>query len=364
VSNTYYQDNDRDQRAGSVHRLFTRIARRYDLINDLQSLGLHRLWKRRLVRLAAPRPGLRALDLCCGTGDIARRLADAGADTTGLDFTAAMLDVARTRHPGGATRGLNFIEGDALALPFPDAQFDIVTIGYGLRNLADIDRGLAEMFRVLKPGGIALVLDFGKPDNAAWRALYFAYLRWLVPVFGWLFCGDAATHGYILESLKHYPGQRGVQELMRATGFVETRIFNLLGGMMSINVGRRPAPPPQIPHDTPGRHPLACARETARPLQPDHVTQQPPCFCSGSHRIGCGLHAGGSSPEQARVRGPPRNHDDGFHQGTAFLRSRVLSAPDKRTLRALQKNSHHTAVPREAGRRRKPLCRRPGLSDW
>jgi len=241
VSNKFYQDND--QRAGSVHQLFTRIARRYDLVNDLQSLGLHRRWKRRLVTLAAPRPGLRALDVCCGTGDIARLLAEAGADTTGLDFTAAMLDVARARNASANAAGgcvPEFIEGDALSLPFDAEQFDIVTIGYGLRNLADIDRGLAELFRVLKPGGAALVLDFGKPDNAPWRAIYFAYLRWLVPLFGRLFCGDSATHGYILESLKHYPGQRGVEERMLATGFVETRIVNLLGGIMSINVGRRP----------------------------------------------------------------------------------------------------------------------------
>jgi demethylmenaquinone methyltransferase/2-methoxy-6-polyprenyl-1,4-benzoquinol methylase len=96
------------------------------------------------------------------------------------------------------------------------------------------------MWRVLRPGGRALVLDFGKPDNAIWRALYYAYLRWLVPVFGRLFCGDAATHAYILESLLHYPGQRGVQEKMRQSGFVETRIVNLLGGIMSINIGEKP----------------------------------------------------------------------------------------------------------------------------
>ncbi len=158
-----------------------------------------------------------------------------------------MLDVARRRlnaAPTNAGGSVRFLQGDALNLPFPDTQFDAVTISYGLRNLADFDRGLGEIFRVLKPGGLALVLDFGKPDNALWRALYFAYLRWLVPVFGWLFCGDSATHGYILESLKHYPGQRGVQDRMRATGFVETRIFNLLGGMMSINVGRRPVANP------------------------------------------------------------------------------------------------------------------------
>ena len=132
------------------------------------------------------------------------------------------------------------MQGDAQALPMTDASFDVVTISYGLRNLADLERGLAELRRVLKPGGCALVLDFGKPDNALWRAVYFAYLRWLVPVFGWLFCGETATHSYIQESLRHYPGQRGVEEKMRQAGFVNTRIINLLGGVMSINAGEKP----------------------------------------------------------------------------------------------------------------------------
>jgi demethylmenaquinone methyltransferase/2-methoxy-6-polyprenyl-1,4-benzoquinol methylase len=245
VANKFYQaGNDRAQR---VQALFAAIAPRYDFINDLQSLGLHRRWKRRLVQLSQLTPGRTGLDLCCGTGDVTLALAATGADVTGLDFSAPMLEVARRRQNATTTNAggsVRFLQGDALNLPFPDAQFDAVTISYGLRNLADFDRGLGEIFRVLKPGGLALVLDFGKPDNALWRALYFAYLRWLVPVFGWLFCGDSATHGYILESLKHYPGQRGVQDRMRATGFVETRIYNLLGGMMSINVGRRPVANP------------------------------------------------------------------------------------------------------------------------
>jgi demethylmenaquinone methyltransferase/2-methoxy-6-polyprenyl-1,4-benzoquinol methylase len=230
-------------RAAGVRDLFARIAPRYDRINDLQSFGLHRAWKRRLVRLAEPAPGRHALDLCCGTGDVAFALAAAGADVVGLDFSEPMLAVARRRQqeqaPRTSTGPVKFLQGDALALPFPDATFDAVTISYGLRNLADLDGGLREMLRVLRPGGRALVLDFGKPDHALWRALYFAYLRRVVPLFGRWFCGDAATHAYILESLEKYPGPRGVEQRMRAAGFVETRIVNLLGGVMSINVGRR-----------------------------------------------------------------------------------------------------------------------------
>lgn len=241
MANRFYAEGE--ARAAKVNDLFAQIAPRYDLINDLQSFGLHRRWKRKLVRLAEPAPGKRALDLCCGTGDVAFALARAGCEVMGLDFSAEMLAVAERRAGGDGKWPLascKFIRGDAQNLPMADGSFDIVTISYGLRNLADLDRGLAEMKRVLKPGGRALVLDFGKPDNAAWRACYFGYLRWFVPLFGRLFCGDSATHAYILESLLRYPGQRGVDERMRAAGFVETRIVNLLGGVMSINVGRKP----------------------------------------------------------------------------------------------------------------------------
>ncbi len=234
MANKYYAPGA--QWAARVDDLFATIAPRYDLINDLQSFGLHRVWKRRLVRLASVRKGVRALDLCCGTGDIARALAQQGASVVGLDFSAAMLRVAQTRH---SSTVVQWMRGDALQIPFSDGAFDLVTIGYGLRNLSDCRAAVAEMLRVLRPGGRLLVLDFGKPDNALWRALYFAYLRWIVPLFRHLFCRDAEAYRYILESLLHYPAQRGVAALMREKNCQDVRIINLLGGVMSINYGEK-----------------------------------------------------------------------------------------------------------------------------
>lgn len=238
MGNRFYEAGE--GRAERVNDLFAAIAPRYDLINDLQSFGLHRWWKRRLLQFAAVQPGESALDLCCGTGDVAFALAEAGARVTGMDFSAPMLAVAEARKVKvGEAAGPMFLQGDALRTPFPDAHFDVVTISYGLRNLASVDEGLREMWRVLKPGGRLLVLDFGKPDNAAWRGAYFAYLRFAVPVFGRLFCKNAAAYAYILESLQHYPAQRGVDEKLRALGAANARIVNFLGGVMSINVAEK-----------------------------------------------------------------------------------------------------------------------------
>ncbi|MBI4663564.1 MAG: class I SAM-dependent methyltransferase [Verrucomicrobia bacterium] len=261
------------ERARKVRELFEAIAHRYDLINDLQSFGLHRRWKRQVVELARLQKGERALDICCGTGDLALSLAESGAMVVGLDFSLAMLTIARrrTKTPGSKAgdslpneRGLAmsadsvdartlqvharrtdraapvlWIRGDALGIPFRDSEFDVVTIGYGLRNLEDPQAGLEEMRRVLKPGGRLLILDFGKPDHAAWRKIYFAYLRWCVPWFGRLFCGDSQTYAYILESLLHYPAQRGIADLMQRMHFSDVRVVNFLGGIMSINYGQK-----------------------------------------------------------------------------------------------------------------------------
>lgn len=248
MGNRFYQPGE--ARAARVNDLFEAIAPRYDLINDLQSFGLHRWWKRRLLQLAEPAPGRRVLDLCCGTGDVALALAARGAEVVGLDFSAAMLKMAIERASKASTHNqanaspIQWVRGDAQNIPFPADTFDVVTVAYGLRNLADWRRGLEEMLRVTRAGGRLLVLEFGKPDLSLWRHLYFLYLRWMVPVFGRLFCGDAETYGYILESLRHYPAQHGVATWMEAVGCEKIEIIQFLGGIMTINLGCKPKTPP------------------------------------------------------------------------------------------------------------------------
>ena len=232
------------ERAPKVRAMFSRLAWRYDLINDLMSLGMHRRWKRQTIDLAlAGRRQPRVLDLCCGSGDLCFLAEGRGARrVTGADFTLPMLAVARRRAAAGARRS-RFVQADALTLPFAAASFDVVTISYGLRNIADIDAALREMRRVLAPGGRAVVLDFGKPDNAAAGALYRSLLRAMMPAVGWLFHGDPETYLYIPESLERYPAQRGVRALMQEAGLNGARYESRLLGTMGLNIGEAPADP-------------------------------------------------------------------------------------------------------------------------
>ena len=236
MESKFYQADG--HRAEKVHELFATIARRYDLLNDIMSAGQHRRWKRRLVELAGePRD---VLDLCCGTGDIALMFARRGATVTGADFTEEMLRVAATRCGREKISRLQWIRADALRLPFGENSFDVVSVGYGLRNLADIDLGLREILRVLRPGGKFLSLDFGKPESKPFRAVYFGYMRVVLPILGRLFCGDPDTHGYILASLQNYPAQRGTVELMESCGYCDCGFEEFSLGSMAINYGSKP----------------------------------------------------------------------------------------------------------------------------
>ena len=217
-----------------VRRLFTTIADRYDLITRVLSYGQDARWKAALVRLADVRAGQRALDLACGTGDIAFAVAAQGARTVGLDITHRMLQIAR-----GKSTAARFITGDMTSLPFRSASFDLVTTGYGLRNVPDLDVAIDEIARVLRPGGRLLSLDFNRPESVVVRALYLAYLTGVGAALGWLLHREADTYRYIPASIRRYPGARGVADKMGSRGFAKVRIVPLLFGLMTLHVADR-----------------------------------------------------------------------------------------------------------------------------
>ena len=220
-----------DSKSRYVRRLFSTIAERYDLITRVLSYGQDRRWKARLVKLSAARPGLRALDLACGTGDIAFALASRGANVVGLDITHRMVQLARTK--GGAAR---FVTGDMLALPFGNEAFDIVTTGYGLRNVPDIPRAVAEMRRVLKPGGVALVLEFSRVA-APLAPAYDWYSFNVLPRLGKLIANDAASYRYLAESIRVHPDQQELGAMMESAGFECVEWFNLSAGVVALHRG-------------------------------------------------------------------------------------------------------------------------------
>jgi demethylmenaquinone methyltransferase/2-methoxy-6-polyprenyl-1,4-benzoquinol methylase len=225
-----------------VRTLFATIADRYDLITRVLSYGQDRRWKRRLVALAAPSRGVRALDLATGTGDIAFALSARGASVVGVDITRRMIELARARAvPVPAGHRPRFLVGDMLALPFSDASFDLVTTGYGLRNVPDLTTAVDEIRRVLKPGGRVLSLDFNRPQNRVVRAVYLAYLTVFGGALGWILHRDPDTYRYIPASIRNYPGAEAVARLMAARGFDRARHDRVLGGLMAIHRAERHA---------------------------------------------------------------------------------------------------------------------------
>jgi ubiquinone/menaquinone biosynthesis methyltransferase len=224
-----------------VRRLFATIADRYDLITVLLSYGGDARWKRRLVSMAEAAPGMRALDLACGTGDIAFATAARGARVTGLDITFRMVELAKEKatatflqnsEKGGCPL---FLVGDMQALPFPDSSYDLVTTGYGIRNVPDIDVALREIRRVLRPGGRFLSLDFNRPSGALLRAVYLSYLTVVGSILGWILHRDPDTYRYIPESIRRYPGAAAIVDRLQVHGFVSARYVPVLGGLMAIH---------------------------------------------------------------------------------------------------------------------------------
>ncbi len=222
-----------DQKRDYNQRLFSTIADRYDLITRLLSYGQDRRWKRRLIKMAAVTPGMRALDLACGTGDLAFAVAREGASVVALDLTPRMLQLAQLKRT--ASDRVSFVAGDMTSLPFPDRAFDLVTTGYGLRNVPRLAVALGEIKRVLRPDGVMLSLDFNKPDGVLLRTIYLSYLTVVGSALGLVLHGNADTYRYIPESIRRYPGAQGVAAIAIAEGFARCDAIPVFGGLMTIH---------------------------------------------------------------------------------------------------------------------------------
>lgn len=232
-----------DSKRTYVRRLFGTIADRYDFITGFLSYGQDRRWKRHLIREASPRRGQLVVDLACGTGDITLGAAATGATVTGLDITPRMVELARQKARRAQQQGMwpipNFVIGDMAALPFSDASIDVITSGYGLRNVPVLEGALDEITRVLRPGGRLLSLDFNRPASRFVRGAYLLYLTVVGSALGWVLHGDPDTYRYIPESIRHYPGASGISALLRARGFDRVTAKPLLGGLMTLHIAEK-----------------------------------------------------------------------------------------------------------------------------
>ena len=236
-----FREVPEDAKAGLVGQVFSSVATRYDVMNDVMSLGIHRLWKRFTIEQAGVRAGQQVLDVAGGTGDLAaqfaRQVGPSGSVTV-ADINAAMLDVGRARMADrGLTGNIEFVQANAECLPFPDNYFDCITIAFGLRNVTHIDAALASMYRILKPGGRLLVLEFSKPVLPALSAVYDAYSFNILPKLGKLIANDEASYRYLVESIRKHPDQETLKGMMERAGFGRAHYFNLSGGIVALHKG-------------------------------------------------------------------------------------------------------------------------------
>ncbi|MEC7075622.1 MAG: bifunctional demethylmenaquinone methyltransferase/2-methoxy-6-polyprenyl-1,4-benzoquinol methylase UbiE [Pseudomonadota bacterium] len=229
------------EKAGRVREVFDSVAAQYDLMNDLMSGGLHRLWKRFTIELSAVRSGQTVLDIAGGTGDLAAKFSKlVGADGKVIlaDINAAMLSVGRDRLiDKGALSNIDVVQADAQFLPFEDNSIDCITIAFGLRNVTDKAKALRSMHRVLKPGGRVLVLEFSKPTSPLLSKVYDAYSFSALPAMGKLITDDADSYRYLAESIRKHPDQESLLEMVEDAGFVDCRYHNMTGGIVAVHRG-------------------------------------------------------------------------------------------------------------------------------
>lgn len=236
-----YKSVPADQKVGMVADVFHSVAAKYDIMNDVMSMGIHRLWKRFTIDCSGVRTGQHILDLAGGTGDItalfSKRVGPSGRVVL-ADINESMLNVGRDKlRDLGLINNIEFVQANAEALPFTDNSFDIISIGFGLRNVTDKDAALRSMFRVLKPGGRLLVLEFSKPTQDWLSKAYDLYSFRLLPVMGQLIAGDKASYQYLAESIRMHPDQETLKQMMETAGFAEVSYHNLTGGIVALHRG-------------------------------------------------------------------------------------------------------------------------------
>ena len=235
-----YREVAEDQKASLVHGVFTNVAAKYDVMNDVMSLGIHRLWKDAMMDWLAPRDGQRLLDVAGGTGDIAFRFLRRapGASAVVLDMTESMLAEGRRRAEAAQLAGrLEWIVGDAMALPFEAGSFDVYTISFGIRNVTRIEDALSEAFRVLRPGGRLMVLEFSQLPQPGLQKLYDLYSFALIPRMGQLIANDRDSYQYLVESIRRFPDQERFAGMIRDAGFENVRYRNLSMGIAALHSG-------------------------------------------------------------------------------------------------------------------------------
>jgi demethylmenaquinone methyltransferase/2-methoxy-6-polyprenyl-1,4-benzoquinol methylase len=236
-----YQDVPVSEKAGRVREVFDSVANKYDLMNDLMSFGIHRLWKRHTIEMSAVRQGQRVLDLAAGTGDLSARfsgLVGNQGEVIFSDINAAMLYQGRDRMiDEGRVSNIRYVQADAQYLPFPDDYFDCVTIGFGLRNVTDKPLALNAIFRVVKPGGRLLVLEFSKPIHQPLQKVYDLYSFSLLPKIGKLVTQDEESYRYLAESIRMHPDQETLKGMLEHAGFERCDYYNLTGGVVAIHRG-------------------------------------------------------------------------------------------------------------------------------
>jgi demethylmenaquinone methyltransferase / 2-methoxy-6-polyprenyl-1,4-benzoquinol methylase len=226
---------DLTKRPNEVAAMFDEVAKHYDRTNSVLSVGNARRWRAATVRAVAPQPGERILDIAAGTGTSSAALAKSGADVVAVDFSKGMIDVGRTKHPT-----LDFVEADASALPFKTGEFDAVTISFGLRNIENPKKALAEMYRVTKPGGRLVICEFSKPPRALFRASYWAYLKYVMPVVVTTSSSNPEAYSYLLDSIQEWPDQETLAQWIRGAGFTRVAYRNLTVGIVALHRGRKP----------------------------------------------------------------------------------------------------------------------------